>query len=86
MPGRANLWALRMLGVRTVIGPCAAGSLRPTSHPGDFVVLDQLVDRTWGRADTFYDAGVAHHVSFADPVLPESLRGLAVDAGEATSA
>jgi putative FmdB family regulatory protein len=70
VPARANLWALRSLGVRVVIGPCAAGSLKPTVHPGDFVVLDQLVDRTWGRADTFYDAGLRHHVSFADPYCP----------------
>jgi 5'-methylthioadenosine phosphorylase len=70
VPARANLWALRALGVRTVIGPCAAGSLKPTVHPGDFVVLDQLVDRTWGRPDTFYDAGLRHHVSFADPYCP----------------
>ncbi len=67
VPARANLWAMRMLGVRTIIGPCAAGSLSPDVHPGEFVVLDQLVDRTWGRADTYYDAGDAHHVSFADP-------------------
>jgi 5'-methylthioadenosine phosphorylase len=67
VPARANLWAMRMLGVRQVIGPCAAGSLSRDIHPGDFVVLDQLVDRTWGRADTFYDAGDAHHVSYADP-------------------
>jgi len=70
VPARANLWALRSLGVGTVIGPCAAGSLKSTVHPGDFVVLDQLVDRTWGRPDTFYDAGQRHHVSFADPYCP----------------
>ena len=70
VPARANLWAMRSLGVRTVIGPCAAGSLEPSVHPGDFVVLDQLVDRTWGRPDTFYDAGLRHHVSFADPYCP----------------
>ncbi len=70
VPARANLWVMRTLGVRTVIGPCAAGSLKPTVHPGDFVVLDQLVDRTWGRPDTFYDAGLRHHVSFADPYCP----------------
>jgi 5'-methylthioadenosine phosphorylase len=70
VPARANLWAFRTLGVRTVIGPCAAGSLKSTVHPGDFVVLDQLVDRTWGRPDTFYDAGHRHHVSFADPYCP----------------
>jgi 5'-methylthioadenosine phosphorylase len=70
VPARANLWAFRMLGVRQVVGPCAAGSLAPDVHPGDFVVLDQLVDRTWGRPDTYYDAGDAHHVSFADPYCP----------------
>src|SRR5205807_421238 len=52
VPARANLWAMRTLGVRQVISPCAAGSLSPDIHPGDFVVLDQLVDRTWGRDDT----------------------------------
>src|SRR4051812_46102642 len=55
VPVRANLWAMRMLGVRQVISPCAAGSLSTDVHPGDFVVLDQLVDRTWGRADTYYE-------------------------------
>jgi 5'-methylthioadenosine phosphorylase len=80
VPARANLWALRTLGVRTVIGPCAAGSLKPNVHPGDFVVLDQLVDRTWGRPDTFYDAGIRHHVSFADPYCPV-VAAAAVDAG-----
>jgi 5'-methylthioadenosine phosphorylase len=67
VPTRANLWAFRMLGVERVLGPCAAGSLRKEIEPGHFVVLDQLVDRTWGRADTFYDQGDAHHVTFADP-------------------
>lgn len=81
VPARANLWAMRMLGVRMMIGPCAAGSLSPDVHPGDFVVLDQLVDRTWGRPDTFYDAGDTHHVSYADPYCPELAR-LAVAAGE----
>jgi 5'-methylthioadenosine phosphorylase len=71
VPARANLWAMRTLGVRQVIGPCAAGSLDPDIHPGDFVVLDQLVDRTWGRPDTYYDAGAAHHVSYADPYCAE---------------
>jgi 5'-methylthioadenosine phosphorylase len=71
VPAKANLWAMRSLGVRQVIGPCAAGSLRAEIAPGDFVVLDQLVDRTWGRPDTYYDAGHAHHVSFADPYCPE---------------
>jgi 5'-methylthioadenosine phosphorylase len=81
VPARANLWAMRSLGVHTVIGPCAAGSLSPDVHPGDFVVLDQLVDRTSGRADTFYDAGDPHHVSFADPYC-SVVAHHAVEAGE----
>jgi 5'-methylthioadenosine phosphorylase len=81
VPARANLWALRTLGVRQVLGPCAAGSLSPDIQPGDFVVLDQLVDRTWGRPDTYYDAGAAHHVSYADPYCPVVARH-AVESGE----
>ena len=76
---RANLWAMRELGVTRIIGPCAAGSLQPGVAPGDFVVPDQLVDRTWGRADTFYEGPVAHHVSYADPYCTE-LSGVAVEA------
>jgi len=52
---RANVWAMRSLGVKAVISPCAAGSLQLAVKPGDFVVCDQLVDRTNGRVDTFYD-------------------------------
>ncbi len=68
---RANVWALRSLGARRILGPCAAGSLRPDVHPGDVVVCDQLVDRTWGRPDTYFDGPVANHVAFADPYCPE---------------
>lgn len=68
---RANVWALHHLGVERIIGPCAAGSLRADIHPGDLVVLDQLVDRTWGRSDTYFDGGVVGHTSFADPYCPE---------------
>jgi len=81
VPARANLWAMRSLGVTQIVGPCAAGSLSPDIHPGEFVVLDQLVDRTWGRPDTFYDAGDAHHVSYADPYCSVVARA-AVAAGE----
>jgi 5'-methylthioadenosine phosphorylase len=79
---RANLWAMRSLGVRRVFGPCAAGSLQPDIHPGDFVVCDQLVDRTWGRPDTYYDGPQVGHTSFADPYCPE-LRRVAVEAAAA---
>lgn len=78
IPYRANLWAMRALGVTQVLAPCAAGSLQPDVHPGDFVVVDQLVDRTSGRPQTFYDDR-AVHVSFADPYCPTG-RAVAVAA------
>ena len=55
VPYRANLWALRSLGVRQVLAPCAVGSLRRELGPGTVVVVDQVVDRTWGRPHTVYD-------------------------------
>jgi 5'-methylthioadenosine phosphorylase len=78
IPYRANLWALRALGVRQILAPCAVGGLRPELGPGAFVVPDQLVDRTSGRVQTFYDEG-AVHVSFADPYCPHG-RAVAIDA------
>ena len=71
IPYRANMWALRRLGVTRVVAPCAVGSLRPDVHPGDFVVCDQFVDRTWGRSDTYFDGPTVSHVSLADPYCPE---------------
>jgi 5'-methylthioadenosine phosphorylase len=68
---RANLWAMRELGVRRIFGPCAAGSLKPGIEPGQFVAVDQLVDRTTGRIDTFFDGPAVTHISFADPYCPE---------------
>lgn len=67
---RANLWALRSLGVRQILAPCAVGSLRPELGPGSIVVPDQVVDRTSGRVQTYYDTG-AVHVPFADPYCEE---------------
>ena len=68
---RANLWALRSVGVRQVLAPCAVGSLRPKLVPGTVVVPDQVVDRTFGRPHTVYDAeGPVVHVGFADPYCP----------------
>jgi 5'-methylthioadenosine phosphorylase len=68
---RANLWALRSLGVRQVLAPCAVGSLQSHLVPGTVVVPDQVVDRTWGRAHTIYDGeGAVVHVGFADPFCP----------------
>ncbi len=76
---RANLWAMQALGVTRIIGPCAAGSLQKHVKPGDFVVVDQFVNRTWGRADTFFTGPVTTHISAADPYCPE-LRRLAIQA------
>lgn len=76
---RANLWAMRELGVSRIIGPSAVGSLRADLHPGEVVICDQFVDRTRGRADTFYPGPEVVHVSAADPYCPE-LRGLAASA------
>jgi 5'-methylthioadenosine phosphorylase len=69
IPYRANLWALRSLGARQILAPCAVGGLRPEFGAGTFVLPDQLVDRTSGRAQTYYDTG-AVHISFADPYCP----------------
>ncbi len=81
---RANVAAMGSLGVRAVLAPFAAGSLQPTMHPGDFVVVDQLVDRTSGRTETFHDRfdDGPQHVSLADP-YDERLRALFVDVGRA---
>lgn len=65
---RANLWALRSVGVRQVLAPCAVGSLRVDNDAGTIVIPDQLVDRTWGRESTYYgEPGCVVHVAFADP-------------------
>jgi 5'-methylthioadenosine phosphorylase len=74
---RANVWAMRSLGVKAAISPCAAGSLQLAVKPGDFVVCDQFVDRTSGRADTFYDGPIVTHLSSAETYDPV-LRDLAV--------
>jgi len=75
VPYRANMWALRAAGVRRIFGPCAVGSLDPHLGPGAMAVPDQLVDRTSGRPDTYFDSG-GIHVGFADPYCP-SLRAAA---------
>ncbi|GIH78322.1 S-methyl-5'-thioadenosine phosphorylase [Planobispora longispora] len=83
IPYRANLWALRSLGVRQVLAPSAVGSLRPELGPGTLVVPDQLVDRTSGRVQTYYDAGGVVHVSFSDPYCPAGRAAAVSAAGSA---
>src|SRR5436309_4910132 len=77
---RANLWAMAQLGVQRVIAPTAAGSLQPHVKPGDFVVCDQFVDRTYTREQTFYDGPRVVHISSADPYCPD-LRERSIAAG-----
>ncbi|WP_329178313.1 S-methyl-5'-thioadenosine phosphorylase [Streptomyces sp. NBC_01477] len=75
---RANLWALRAVGVRQILGPCAVGGLRAEHGPGTLLVPDQLVDRTKSRAQSYFDGEARAdgrvpnvvHVTFADPYCP----------------
>jgi 5'-methylthioadenosine phosphorylase len=77
IPYRANVWGMKELGVRRIIGPNASGALKAELELGEFVVCDQFVDRTSCRADTFYDGPETTHVSAADPYCPD-LRALLV--------
>jgi 5'-methylthioadenosine phosphorylase len=72
---RANVWAMREVGVDALLAPCAVGSLRTELGPGHVVVLDQFVDRTRARADTFHDEAPVVHTSMADPYC-SGLRGI----------
>lgn len=93
VPYRANMWAMHSVGVRSIVTPCSVGSLQPDIHPGQLVVIDQVVDRTWGRPDTFHDVGgpadqpgtdgPVHHQTFADP-YDVGLREQLVAAGART--
>jgi 5'-methylthioadenosine phosphorylase len=74
---RANLWAMKFLGVQQIIGPCAAGSLQSYVKPGDFVIVDQFVNRTWGRNDSFVEGPNVFHISGANPYC-EKLRQSAI--------
>jgi 5'-methylthioadenosine phosphorylase len=74
---RANVWAMRQVGVRRIVGPSACGSLKPELSPGTFVVCDQFVDRTSAREDTFYDGPQTTHVAGAVPYCPDLGRVLA---------
>ena len=73
---RANVWAMKEVGVRRIVGPCACGSLRPELEPGTFVVCDQFVDRTHARESTFYDGPQTTHVAAADPYCADLSRKL----------
>jgi len=74
---RANIWALKEIGVSRIVTSHAVGSLQKNIKPGDFVLLDQFIDRTKGRIDTFYNGQIATHISTAFPYCPQ-LRNLAI--------
>ncbi|MCD6106927.1 MAG: S-methyl-5'-thioadenosine phosphorylase [Caldisericaceae bacterium] len=78
IPYKANLWAMKSLGVERIIAPTAVGSLQPNVKVGDFIITSQFVDRTSGRDCTFYEGPITVHVSLAEPYCPE-LRKIAVD-------
>ena len=82
---RANVLALKMAGAEQILSVSAVGSMRENIHPGDMVVVDQFIDRTRNRIDTFFDDdGVVAHVGFSDPIdehLARALSGAARAAG-----
>lgn len=75
---RANIWAFKELGVTQIISPCSCGSLQSQIQPGEFVILDQFIDRTRGRADTYFHGPETHHIGGAEPYCPR-LRQHAID-------
>jgi len=77
VPYRANIWAMRSLGVRWILSPSAVGSLQEQVKPLDMVVPDQFIDRTHQRPISFFGEGAVAHVSLADPFCPSLSRLLA---------
>jgi 5'-methylthioadenosine phosphorylase len=80
---RANVYAMKSLGVSRILSASAVGSMKEAIHPRDVVVPDQFIDRTQQRIATFFGGGVAAHVAFADPVCPEMRKVLVAAATEA---
>ena len=85
---RANIWALASIGVKAIVSTAAVGGVSPDYPPGSLVLTDQYIDRTSGRADTFYDRGSVQHLSSADPFCPTlhdaaavALDGIAIPTG-----
>lgn len=68
---RANIYALKSLGVESIISVSAVGSMKEEIAPGDLIIPDQFVDRTQGRKSTFFEEGVVAHIAFAEPTCPQ---------------
>lgn len=76
VPYRANIWALKTLGVEAIIASGATGSLREKIEPAHLVVCDQVIDKTFRREGTFFDQGLVAHVEMAEPFCPRLRRAL----------
>ena len=83
LPTRANIYALKSLGIETIVGVSAVGSLREEIEPLHLVAPDQIIDRTQGRPSTFFGEGLVAHIGFADPFCPETRSALVASAREA---
>jgi len=73
---RANIYAMKVMGVERILSASAVGSMKEAIRPRDVVVPDQFIDRTRNRLSTFFGGGIAAHVAFADPICPETRRVL----------
>lgn len=82
---RANIWALKKIGVTSIISVSAVGSLKEEIKPGDMVVVDQFIDRTYARESSFFDQEIVAHVSLADPTC-SSLRLVLIEASHRVGA
>lgn len=80
---RANIFAMKKIGVERIISVSAVGSMKEPIPPGHIVIPDQFIDRTHRRISTFFTAGMVGHVGFADPVCPELSKEAAAAAREA---
>ena len=83
LPVRANIYALKSLGVEHIIAVCSAGSFKREIKPGDLVIPDQLIDRTRGRVSSFFGEGIVAHIAFAEPFCPVLCKVLYESAREA---
>lgn len=81
VPYRANIWAMKQLGVKAILASGATGSLREDIEPGHLVICDQVIDKTFRRPGSFFDEGLAVHVEFAEPFCP-ALRSLLIETSQ----
>jgi 5'-methylthioadenosine phosphorylase len=85
VPARANIYALKSLGVEHIIAVCSAGSFKKEIRPSDLLIPDQLIDRLRSRVSTFFNEGIVAHISFAEPFCPV-LSGIVYQAAQEAGA